>query len=197
MKAKKEKKYRNMLVGGTMLTLMVFGVALAMILVNTPIGIEKPMEERSWKTVADDGDPGAGSSGMLEIFIYPHDADPGTTYASNLSSASAYASRNTFNGTLTGDVPYDTEFDIVIKARFNDTHAYNTTSSNWDMNYLKALITSADLSIGADTEMSEVQITNTSTYIWVNFYMNNGGAGYTRSHGVTTNVTSVKLQAFF
>jgi len=197
---KKIKEHKTKLVGSVMFILIVFGVASGLIIANTPMGVDKAVmdcKEYSWKPVASDGNPGAGASGMLEIFIYPHDADPDTTYATNLSSASAYASRNTWNGTLTGNVPYDTEFDIVIKARYNVSHAYNTTSSAWDMAYVKALITSADLGIGADTEMSKVQTANNTDFMWVQFYMNNGGAGYTRSHGLTTNVTSVKLQAFY
>jgi hypothetical protein len=194
---KKIKEYKKKIVGGAMFTLIVFGVASGLIIANTPMGVDKAVMDRSWKAVAADGDPGAGASGMLEIFIYPHDADPGTTYATNLSSASAYASRNTWNGTLTGDVPYDTEFDIVIKVRYNVSHAYNVTAVDWDMDYVKALITSADLSIGADTEMSGVQTATSATYMWVQFYMNNAGSGYTRTHGLTTNVTSVKLQAFY
>jgi len=193
---KKIKEYKNKLVGGAMFTLIVFGVASGLIIANTPMGIEKPVVSRTWNDVAT-GDPGAGASGMTLIFVYPHQAVPGTAYATNLSTAAAYAHRNTWNGTLTGDVPYDTEFDIVIKARFNVSHAYNTTSSNWDTSYVKALITSADLGIGADTDMTVVHTANNSVYMWVQFYINNGGAGYTRTHGLTTNVTSVKLQAFY
>lgn len=201
MKTKKEikKKYGKTLVGGTMFTLIavafVTGLMINASIFNT---VEtQPVLKPGWNTVAADGDPGAGASGMLEIFIYPHDADPAVTYASNLSSASAYASRNTWNGTLTGDVPYDTAFDIVIKVRFNTTHAYNSTSSAWEIALVRANITCADLSIGALTAMSKAQITTTATYMWVNFYMNNGGAGYTRTHGVNTNVTSLVIQAYY
>jgi hypothetical protein len=191
----RKKERRNKILGASLFTTLLVGVITAMLLTTHFVAPE--LSERMWRPVSATGDPGAGASGMTLIFVYPHDADPGTTYATNLSTVSAYAYRNTWNGTLTGDVPYDTEFDIVIKARFNTTHAYNTTSSAWDMDYVKALITSADLSIGADTEMTAVQTATSDTYMWVQFYVNNAGSGYTRTHGLTTNVTSVKLQAFY
>lgn len=196
---KKTMKSRKLLFGSTSTTVVIIGIVVGMMLSQSLLAPIMP--DRFWRPVLGaDGDPGAGKSGMLEIFIYPHAANPAATYAANLSSANAYAARNTWNGSLTGDVPYaPTTFDIVIKVRWNKTHAYNasSTTTKWELGYVRANLTCAALSIGADTAMSEVNITSSATYIWVNYYANNGGAGYTVSHGQTVNVTSVKLQAYF
>lgn len=186
---------RKKILGASMFTVIAVGMITAMLLTTHFVAPE--LSERIWRPVKATGNPGAGASGMTLIFIYPHQADPGTAYATNLTTGNSYAYRDTWNGSLTGDVPYDTTFDIVIKARFNTTHAYNTTASSWDTSYVKALLTCADLSIGADTEMTVVETVNNTDFMWVQFYLNNAGSGYTRSHGVTTNVTSVKLQAFY
>lgn len=193
MQTKKRWMNKKTVLGLALTTMIALGFVTANVFIMT---IDPDL--RMWQTVRADGNPGAGASGMVKIAIYPHQADPAATYATNISEGTAYAHGNTWNGSLTGEVPYDTEFDIVVKARFNTTHAYNTTTSNWDIDYVKALITCAGLSIGADTEMTAVEVSeNTTTYMWVQFYMNNAGSGYTVSHGVTTNVTSVKLQAYF
>jgi len=63
--------------------------------------------------------------------------------------------------------------------------------------WVKGLITCANLAMGADTVMSWQQVVNNSNYMWGHFYMDNGGAGYTITHGQTVNVTSFKLQAYY
>jgi len=208
---KKEKVINKRLLFGS--------IAVAMLVVGATFGIvsilsvdntidEKIIEEiiipekpRTWHELGSDASPGAGDSGVINVYIYPHSADPGTDYATNLTEGAAYAH---FDGTpsldeaLDGNVPYDTEFDIVVRCRYNNTHAYNSTTPGWDMTYVKALMTCADLSIGADTEMSEVQVaTAGTTYMWVQFYVNNAAAGYTIAHGETVNVTSFKQQAYY
>ena len=188
--------------GGLLTIGLVVGMLVAM--QTVPNILDVP----GWNTIASavDGNPGAGSSGILEIFIYAHQAVPATAYHTNLSSASplCYASRNTLNGACTGDVPYATTFDIVIKARFNATHAYNTTSNAWMLSWCRGLITSANLAIGADTLMTAVNVTygaTSSTYQWVQFWIadsdGGAGAGFTITHGQIVNVTSFKLQAYF
>jgi hypothetical protein len=98
---------------------------------------------------------------------------------------------------MTGNVPYATTFDIIYKIRVNVTEAYNTTGSNWELAWVRANITCANLGIGADTAMSEIEIVNNTNFMWVNYYINNGGAGYTITHGQQVNITSFKLQAWY
>lgn len=198
----KETKPKRFAFGSLLVVGLVVGMLIAMQVVPNAVN-------RNWGTVsAADGNPGAGASGVLEIFIYAHQAVPATAYAANLSSASpsCYASRNTLNGACTGNVPYATAFDIVVKCRYNVTHAYNTTGSVWEITWVKALITCANLAVGADTALTSVttncvQIGSNATYLWVNYWIadaNAGaGAGFTITHGQVVNVTSFKMQAYY
>jgi hypothetical protein len=158
---------------------------------------------RGWNTIASAEEGGgivtAAAGGVLQVYIWKHAAVPGTTYAANLSNASGdcYAWANNLNAAMTGNVPYATDFDIIYKIRVNVTEAYNTTGSNWELAWVRANITCANLGIGADTAMSEIEIVNNTNFMWVNYYVNNGGAGYTITHGQQVNITSFKLQAWY
>ena len=179
-----------------MVTTIMVGIVVGLFVLPAFMAPLQP--DRNWGSVRADGNPGAGESGMVRLMIYPHDADPGTTYASNLTNDAAYAYGNTWNTSLTGDVPYaPTTFDIVVKARFNTTHAYSSGNTTWMLSWVNSTIRCPDLSINANTTMTKVQITTNENYMWVHFYMNNGGAGYTRTHGVTTNVTHTRIRAYF
>ena len=188
-----------------MLTCIVIGaVSGFMLFATTDVQqVIQTFGQRGWNTIASaeegGGDVSAGEGGVLQVYIWKHSADPGTTYASNLSNMSGdcYAWANTLNEAMTGNVPYGTDFDIVYKIRVNATQAYNTTGSTWMLDWVRANITCADLGIAADTAMSEVEITNNTAYLWVNYYVNNGGAGYTITHGQQVNITSFKLQAWY
>jgi len=175
---------------------------IAVLLISTnvfgPIA-EKQVQEmkaKEWIPVpladAVDGD---GNTGFITGYIYPHEADPGTAYASNLSTGTAYEYSNDLNTSMTGETPYDTTFDLVVKMCINDSHAYNTSDSSWELGWVNATATCADLSIGADTAMTEVSIGN-GTYMFVHYYLNNGGAGYQISHGETYNVTNYEFWAY-
>jgi hypothetical protein len=144
--------------------------------------------------VTGDGDPGAGKSGFFYKMVYPHQALPNTAYASNLSNATAYEYSDTGdNGACTGETPYLTTSDIVVKVGVNGTDGYNATTTAWDNSFVWVNITCADLSIGL-TDMSEVQIgTSGTTYRWMQYYVNNGGVGYQIDVGDHFNITSVKM----
>lgn len=144
--------------------------------------------------VTGDGDPGAGKSGFFYAMIYPHSADPGTDYAVNLSNATAYEYSDTGNESATGEMPYLTALDIVIKVGTNESDGYNLSSSAWEDDYMWLTLTCADLSILADTNMTELEIAHTgSTYRWMHYYLNNGGAGYQIDVGEHFNITSMKF----
>jgi len=155
--------------------------------------------ERSNQLIAlADGNPGAGVGGFFYFMYYPHQAVPGTAYASNLSNATAYEFSDTVNASLTGETPYATTFDLVIKWGYNSSQDWNSTGSNWEDAWVWITCTNADISIGADTNMTEIEIANTSaSYRWMHYYMNNGGAGYTITHGQSCNTTSVKPWAYY
>ena len=159
------------------------------------------MGSRSWKPfVTGDGDPGGDASGFMYFMVYPHSATPATTYASNLSNATAYEYSDSLNAEMTGETPHTTAFDFVLKFRVNDTVAYNVSGSKWMDTWVRANITcdfdfAAD--IAADTAMTIVQIANGTDFAWYHAYVNNGGVGYQITHNEKFNVTSVKASGYY
>jgi len=139
------------------------------------------------------GDPEAGKSGFFYFMIYPHQANPSSAYASNLSTSNAYEYATSGDVACTGETPFNTPFDIVVKVGVNVTDGWNTTSNKWDNNYMWCLLTCSNLSIASNTNMSEIEIKNTSSYRWMHYYLNNGGSGYTISEGQKFDVTDVQL----
>lgn len=132
---------------------------------------------------------GAGESGWLEIYLYPHDATPGTTYAENTSATLEAASLAYFDtdGWSTTTFPSETSFDIVIRVRYNKTHLWDTDKfidSRARVNLTVAGVTGAsDWAVGSDISdaaMTKVVTQNNTadSFIWMNFYLNNGGSGY-------------------
>ena len=152
-------------------------------------------EQREWKLVPLGDASIDGATKVMYVMAYPHQASPAVAYASNLSNATAYEFYDGLNSEMTGETPYDTTFDLVVKMCINDSHAYNTSDSSWELGWVNATATCADLSIGADTAMTEVSIGN-GTYMFVHYYLNNGGAGYQISHGETYNVTNYEFWAY-
>jgi len=180
--------------GSAMITTIVCCFVVSMVYVSiTHVG----MDQRDWRALGADASPGYGNCGILNIFIYPHSADPATTYASNCSEGTAYAYGNSLNSSLTGNVPYHTSFDIVLKYRFNASVAYCETNTTWMMSWVNYTIRSPNLAINANTTMQEVQVTANSTYMEVQFYINNAGNGYKITHAQQVNVTHNTPYAFW
>ena len=187
-----------------MLTCIVIGAVSALMLLSTSDipQIISSYGARGWNTIASaqegGGTVGAAAGGVLQVYIWKHTGTPAAVYNTNLSNASAdcYAKANNLNAAMSGNVPYATTFDIVYKIRVNVTEAYNTTGSTWMTAWVRSNITCANLGIGADTAMVGISITTTGTWMWMNFYINNGGAGYTITHGQQVNITSYKLQCY-
>ena len=206
---------KKLIMGSSVLTIGVIIACIGMLsMYSAEIDQHTQTKEiKNWSVLGADGTP--TGSGMLEVFIYNHTSSPELEYITNLSSGDAkcYASTNAWNASAGTAVPYDTLFDIVIKVRFNETHAWNSTGSVWqaasdwavhgataERNWIRANITCSDLSIVAQN-MSYYEIVNTTAsavdYIWVNFYINNGGAGYQISHGESINVTDIDILAYY
>lgn len=184
---------------------MVFGASIAvlvsamflMFMVSGPVienTVEPTLIESRMPTLVPLGDADPGdNSGFFYFMIYPHSGDPGTDYASNLSNGTAYEFSDVGNTTCTNETPYSTTFDIVIKAGVTNEDGYYTSNDTRNDGYNWLLLTCADLSIGADTNMTEVFIGNTTSYAWYHYYLNNADAGYTISEGDSFNVTSSKF----
>jgi hypothetical protein len=169
-------------------------------------------DEKGWHIIFDgnlaqaaENNPGAGASGILQLFFPNHSADPGNAYDENTSATiegwctanmpgkTPYSSSDDFNLEL----DHTTTFDFIIKVRVNKTHAWNGTAfiDAW----VRVNWTSADLGIGADTGMTGVILTNDSSdnYIWMMFYDTNGGSGFSLSKDQSADITSIKLEVYY
>jgi hypothetical protein len=142
----------------------------------------------------------AGESGWLEIYIYPHSGDPATDYAEN-DSATLEAASLTYADTdgWANTVDSETLFDIVIRCRFNATHAKNATMFK-DTRTKVNLNVTGDWAVGSDISDEEgtaVVTENASThaYIWINFYWNNSGSGYSIDDEGTLTFSAPQIQA--
>jgi len=190
-------KKNNMLKGiGMVATIGCFFAIGVLVLSNTmqPV-VEQNFIEASRERilVTGDGNPG-DASGLFYIMIYPHSADPGTDYASNLSNASAYEFSDVGDEEGTGTTPKDTAFDIVVKVGVTDSDGYN--GSAWQDAWHYVWMTCADLSISADTNTTQQTIAESANYGWFHYYMNNGGSGYTISENEVVNITSIKFYVY-
>jgi hypothetical protein len=170
-------------IGMTLLMIGVGFVSAFMIMsqVQEPI-IQSTIHQKKgiWEALGDIT-VASGESGVLAFFIYPHAAVPGTTYATNCSNATAYEYRDATTGEMTRTTDYTKTFDFVVKYRLNASDGYNTSSSAWTLNwsYVKMACNfnwTADITTST---MTDVKVTSTSTtYEWIQCYLNNGGAGY-------------------
>jgi len=189
-------KNGNVMKAGTRIgvTLGVLFVVVLIVGINLHTSVETSImnELRSPTLVVGDADPG-DASGFFYFMIYPHAAVPATTYASNLSNATAYEFSDTGNTTAEDETPYSTTFDIVIKAGVTNEDGYYTGNQTRSEGYQWCLATCSELSIGADTNMTEQFIGNSTNYAWYHYYLNNAGSGYTTTEGQYFNVTGVKF----
>jgi len=131
---------------------------------------------------ATDGESGSVSNGadaIVNIYIYPHQADT-STYNSGLSEGSAYEHfDNSFtNGEeLEGETPYSTAFDIIIEMQYDKDHVYET---DWNTSRVWCYCNCSDLSISSSLMSESSAFFDTDADDGrINFYLNNGGSGYT------------------
>ena len=101
-----------------MATAIVCGLIAGMMVLS--FGVQPVVEENirsQWVQQAlGDADPGAGNTGFMYIMVYPHSADPGTDYASNLTNSSAYEYSDSTDCELTGETPHGVAVDFVVKS---------------------------------------------------------------------------------
>lgn len=163
------------------------------------------MPSRNWQPVLlGDADPGGDASGFMYFMAYPHQADPATAYASNLSNSTAYEYSDSLNSEMTNETPHSTTFDLVVKFRVNDTVGYNTSSSKWETTWVRANITvdfDFATDVGADTAMTIVMIANGTNFAWYHGWIadsdGGAGAGFQITHNEKYNVTSVTADGYY
>lgn len=162
-------------------------------MIGQPVIEKEILESRSPFLVTGDAAPGTNTTGFFYFMIYPHSATPLTTYAANLSNATAYEYSDSYNTSATRETPYGTTFDIVVKVGGEKDDVCTSSNGTWNESMCWALVTCAGLSIGADTNMTEKFIAQDGTYYcWIHYYLNNGGAGYTITEAQSFNVTGFK-----
>ena len=192
----KDRTKKICFVAGILFTIVVAGL---LILVHTDEVVRYNVIEVEPKRipvlVVGDADPG-DASGFFYFMIKNHSATPTTDYAVNVTNttggnANCYEFSDTVNTSCTGETPHTTTFDIIVKVGITDEDGHNT--SGWIEGWNWCLLTCADLSIGADTNMSEIEIGNTTTYAWYHYYLDNTGSGYTITENEAFNITSVKF----
>ena len=156
-------------------------------------------ETRNWNNLGSEAEPEAGASGLLSVYIYPHDGDPGTTYAENTSAtleSAAYCYANADAQEI--HPPHTDTFDIVVRVRVNKTNCYDYVNDQFMDTWVRVNITSSDLSI-SETTATNVVSHNSSTegYIYINAYLNNGGAGYSIDRDETAEISQLELFAYY
>ena len=183
---------------------LVIGLVLG-ILFGYNASIPKISYEPSWHIVfegnlaqAGEGDPGTGAGGILEIFFYPHTATPGTTYAENNSATLEAASLGWANADdFNVELPHSTAFDPVVRVRGNKTQCWRVDKF-YDSD-LRVRWTCTDLGVSSDTVMTGVVTYNNTSadFLWMNFYHQGSGSGFTLSKDQTASIQSIKFEAYY
>ena len=175
---------------------------------------QEPIVEKSWHviwegslpTLGAEATPGANVSGILSVYFHPHQTDIGgylENSSSNLETNCTGAGFGFANADDTEvDLIHSTAFDVVIRVRGNNTNC-RVGSVFFDTN-LRVRWTCADLSVSADTELTldagEAKTTANDTlytHLYMNFFDDNSGSGFTISQDQTIEITSIKFEAYF
>jgi len=141
-----------------------------------------------------ENNPGAGASGVLEVYVNATNTST-SPYDVNLSGC--YATGETNNSHIGSDVPYDTAFDVILKVRWNKTHAYDST---WNLSLVRAYANSTVLGI-TSIQMEEVQIATSANYVYVAYYLQDAdggaGTGFTIASGVNVTAFTVVFESYY
>ena len=186
-----------------MLTALIAGLTSAVLILSIvmqPVVEQQTMEIRDeWvEHPLGDASPGTGNTGFMYIMVYPHSGNPGTDYQSNLSNATAYEYSDSTSGELTGETPFNTAVDYVMKVRVNKTDGYNESGSSWQNDWVRANIT-IDFDYASDVSdlgMTEVEIGTGGSYRWYHYYANNAGSGYQITKGETFDITALTFDVY-
>ena len=188
-------------------TITSFAVVAVILMAHVmqPVVENKVMNvKREWSDALGDADPGGDASGFMYFMAYPYQAAPTVAYASNLSNATAYEYSDSLNAEMTGETPYATAFDFVGKFRVNDTVGYNTSSSAWEIDWVRGNMTcdfQHATDVGALQAMEIIEIANNTDFAWYHVYLQDAdggaGTGFTITHGETYNITALTIQGYY
>ena len=180
---------------GIVLAVAVSAIYLGFVL-TSPIVEQTVMQSKKIPfLVTGDYAPGEGVSGFFYFIIIAHQASPSAIYAYNnishtTTNATIFEYADTFNISATGETPYNTLFDIVLKygVTDNDGQSGNATGF-WDENYFWVTMNSVNLTI-TNLNCTKYFIGKNSTYEWFHAVATNGGAGYQIAIGQTYQVNA-------
>jgi len=197
-----------------LISMLVIGILVSYMTFPHPI-LEQDEDTKSWHIIwegnlpalAAEADPGTNTSGFLSVYFHPHQAVNMTSYmensSSNLESNCTGADLGFANADDTEvDLKHSTAFDVVFRVQGNNSNC--KVGGVWFDTNVKIQWTCADLSVGANTELlvgtSDGRWTandTTYTYLYMNFWDDNGGNGFTISQDQTIEITSIKLLMYF
>jgi len=185
-KKKIDRKKAGVAIGTILGTIFVFGLLIGFNIqdiVPTSVETEEMWQKVYIWTPLAEGDPGTGASGFLEIFFINHSTEAATCYDENSSSTleswcvanmagkTPYGTADEFDVELASEV----SFDIVVRVRFNKTHAWETDKFNGgdcDCQITTSCTSWADGEDDANTSATyHVESRNDTgeDYIWINF----------------------------
>jgi len=200
---KKEKKAKILkagLVSGLLIT-MALTILVNPNVENIAEDVLTPQHEISkgeWKHISlpfvaeepgADNDPGAGASGVLNSYVAKLTAN----WDANLTDV--WGSTGT-NGSSAGtDIPYDVNHELGVLVRWNKSHAYDTA---WNLSLVRAYVNCSE----CDPAVSAVSATEAgvtagdATYIYVHYYIDNSGTGYSIGRGDTVSSVSWNFEYY-
>jgi len=195
----------------------IIGIFIVCFILIMNIQVEQEEHTRTWHVIwqgslaeAAENSPVAGATGWLQIFFVNHTATPDTAYDENTSSTiEGWCTAN-----MAGKTPYGTadefrveldnlvSFDIVVRARWNATHAKNATifddsrcrirmnftCTSWADGEDKAALTEGNLTVSYNN--------SGAAYIWCNVYWNaDDYGGYQLNPDAVLTIPMISIEA--
>lgn len=186
----------------------IMGLVVAMFFVVSNVPMIPVMENghiRSWQSLTMNalGDiaPGAGKSGVINISLVKHGL---YDYKLNITRNASMFAWSGFGGEanntqIGNNVPYGIKFDIVAKVRWNKTHAFNVSNSNWSLAWIRGNI-SMPRFLYQNYSLDEWNISSagweaTQNYLWVHYVLGSGKG--TANAGMSINKSQRVPQCYF
>jgi hypothetical protein len=156
--------------------------------------------DKQWRlldvALAADADPGNGNDGIVNVYIYPLASKSDVNTGCSEATAYEHGDADGFSDgeELQDSTPVGSTYIIAIEVQFSDK-AYNTTSSDWDLDLVKAEITSSDLSLSSEvmekgTDFFDQDGTSDAK---LTFYVDNSDSGWTMTTGASITVDDVDI----
>lgn len=223
MEIKEDKRSKAVYKGVSRGTIIaVFLVAFVMVMtMSYPMIVEVETEDdgKEWQIIwegnlamAAEASVAAGESGFLGIYFINYTASPGVDYSrnntgdefetwctTNMPGKTPYANADNFRL----EIDHSTSFNILVRVRFNKTHAWNGTAFIANDTRVEMQVNSSNWAVGSDitnaTDGIVVPSRNDSgdEHIWINFYWEAAGAGYQVAKNGVITIARIYISANF